>query len=139
AVHHLNRLGLKARSITQRQQTALQISFWQRRQLIEQRQNQLRVQHQHQKLKAEDQREAPQPPARSRPSHEGKQRPKEWKSDHERQRQTLDLVRDPQARSALVETKFGLQSKLFPPFKRQRRKRKQDARRKDEESVRPHR
>src|SRR5688572_8758379 len=64
AIHHLNGLRAKPRSITERQQTIAEIALGQRGQFVEERQNQLGIQDEHQQLESEHQGEAPDPPHR---------------------------------------------------------------------------
>src|SRR5213075_1414208 len=56
-----DRFRAKARAITERHQPAAQLSFGQRCEFVEERQNQLRVKDEHQQLKPEHEQKRPQP------------------------------------------------------------------------------
>ena len=66
AVHDLDAPGAEAGALGQLQQPLAQAAFGQRREFVEQRQDQHRRQHEHQQLKPEQRAPGPQPPPRPR-------------------------------------------------------------------------
>ena len=136
-IDHLDRRGLESRALRHRQQSVPQFAFRQGSEPIEQRQNQLGVPHQHQELEREQRYECPNPPALPHPADQRQHQPKNRKTDRDRQRQPLELIRDPESRRALVEAEALLHAELRPPFKRHSGHRQQQPGCKNEQGIIP--
>lgn len=137
AVHQLNALGAKLGSPRQLEQPFAQVAFRQRREFVEQRQNQNRREHAHQELKCQHRAPGPQPPLRSRPLDNFQDEHQQRVSEHEGEQQTFQPVRPPDFWRRGVEPESLFEPELRVPIERPARHRHRKPGRKQKRRHRP--
>ena len=137
AVDHLDRPRLEAGAVAQGQQALPQRALRQGGELVEQGEDELGIEDEHQQLEPEEQGEAPEPPRGAHPAHQREQRPQQREPQQEHQHQTLQLVRHPQLRGRLVEAEPLLEPELLPPLEGQRGDGQEHAREQHKQRVVP--
>ena len=103
AVHRENPAGLKTCLFRQGENPPAQLAFFQRFELVEQRRDQARIEHNHEKLKREDKQKSPEPPVGTGRVHQPKNDEKKRDTDREREQEPFELIDDVKPGRGLVE------------------------------------
>ena len=105
AVHHIKSLGGKAAALHQSRNPGFQAVVFKRFELVEDRCDHRRVQHQHQQVKTHPCCPCPQPPERAGAVHQPQNKRHDRQPDHHADQRRLEQIGQPKLQAHFVEAK----------------------------------